>query len=73
MKLLFKNEKEEYLSLSLSHKAVLRRLALFNKGRYYQELLFEEIKLAVPEIDSINAFYNCAQKSFLNVNQVGSC
>ena len=73
MKFLFKNEKEEYLSLSLSHKAVHKRLALFNKGRDYQELLFEEIELAVPEIDSINALYNCAQKSLLNVNQVGSC
>ena len=48
-------------------------LALVNKDRDYQELSVEEIELAVAEIDSINALYNCPQKTLLNVNQVGSC
>ena len=73
MKILFKNEKEEKLSLSLFHQTVLKMLALVNKDRYYQELSVEETELAVAEIDSINALYNCVQKTLLNVNQVGSC
>ena len=73
MKILFKNEKGEKLSLSLFHQTVLKMLALVNKDRDYQELSVEDIELAVAEIDSNNALYNCAQKTLLNVNQVGSC
>ena len=73
MKILFKNEKEKKLSLSLFHQTVFRMLALVNKDRDYQEPSVEEIELAVAEIDSINDLYNCAQKTLLNVNQVGSC
>ena len=73
MRILFKNEKEEKLSLPLFHQTVLKVLALFNKDRDYQEFSVEEIEVAVAEIDSINALYNCAQKALLNVNQVGSC
>ena len=73
MRILFKNEKEEKLSLPLFHQTVLKVLALFNKDRDYQEFSVEEIEVAVAEIDSINALYNCAQKTLLNVNQVGSC
>ena len=73
MKILFKNEKGEKLSLSLFHQTVLKMLALVNKNRDYQELFVEDSELAVAEIDSINALYNCAQKALLNVNQVGSC
>ena len=73
MKILFKNEKWGKLSLSLFHQTVLKMLALVNKDRDYQELSVEDIELAVAEIDSINAIYNCAQKTLLNVNQVGLC
>ena len=73
MKILFKNEKGEKLSLSLFHQTVLKMLALVNKDRDYQELSVENIELAVAEIDINNALYNCAQKTLLNVNQVGSC
>ena len=73
MKILFKNEKGEKLSLSLFHQTVLKMLALVNKDRDYQELSVEDIELAVAEIDSNNALYNCTQKTLLNVNQVGSC
>ena len=48
-------------------------LALVNKDRDYQELSVEGIELAVAEIYSINALYNYAQKTLLNVNQVGLC
>ena len=48
-------------------------LALVNKDRDYQELSAEDTELAVTEIDNINTIYNCAQKTLLNVNQVGSC
>ena len=73
MKILFKNEKGEKLSLSLFHQTVLKMLALVNKDRDYYELPVEDIELAVAQIDSINALHNCAQKILLNVNQVGSC
>ena len=73
MKILFKNEKGEKLSLSLFHQTVLKMLALVNKDRDDQELSVGNIELAVAEIDSNNALYNCAQKTLLNVNQVGSC
>ena len=63
MKILFKNEKEEKLSLSLFHQTVLKMLALVNKYRDYQELSVEEIELAVAKIDVINTLYNCAQKN----------
>ena len=63
MKILFKNEKEEKLSLSLFHQTVLKMLALVNNYRDYQELPVEEIELAVAEIDGINTLYNCAQKN----------
>ena len=66
MKILFKNEKGE--KLSLFHQTVLKILALVNK-----ELSVEDIELAVTEIDNIKDIYNCAQKTLLNVNQVGSC
>ena len=61
------------LSSSLFHQTVLKMLALVNKDRDYQELSVEETKFAVAEIDSINALYNGAQKTLLNVNQVDSC
>ena len=48
-------------------------LALVSKGRDYQELSAEDIELADAEIGKINTIYNCAQKTLLNVNQVGSC
>ena len=73
MKILFKNEKGEKLSLSLFHQMVLKMLALVNRNRDYQELSIEDIELAVAEIDHINAIYNCAQKKLLTVNQCGSC
>ena len=73
MKTLFKNEKGEKLSLHLFHQTVLKVLVLVNKDRDYQELPVEDVELAAVEIDSINALYNCAQKTLLNVNQVDSC
>ena len=68
MKILFKNEKGEKLSLSLFCQTVLKMLALVNK-----EWSVEDIELAVTEIGNINDIYNCAQKTLLNANQVGSC
>ena len=44
MKILFKNEKEEKLLLSLFHQTVLKMLTLVNKDRDYQELSDEEIE-----------------------------
>ena len=44
MKILFKNEKEEKLLLSLFHQTVLKMLTLVNKDRDYQELSVEEIE-----------------------------
>ena len=38
-----------------------------------QELSVEDIELGVGEKDNNNVLYNCAQKTLLNVNQVGSC
>ena len=73
MKILFKNEKGEKLSLSFFHQTVLKILALVNKDRDCQELSAEDTELAVTEQDNINTIYNCAQKSLLSVNQVGSC
>ena len=73
MKILFKNEKGEKLSLSLFHQTVLKMLVLVNKDRDYQELSVEDMELAVAEIENINAIYNCAQKTLLNLTQVGSC
>ena len=43
-----------------------------NKDRDYQDLSVEDIELVVTEIDSINALYNCSQKTLPNVNQVNS-
>ena len=54
------------------HQTVHKMLALVNKDRDYQEFSVENIELAVAEIDSINALYNFAQKTLLNVYQVGS-
>ena len=73
MKILFKNEKGEKLSLPLFHQMVLKMLALVNRNRDYQELSIEDIELAVAEIEHINAICNCAQKKLLTVNQCGSC
>ena len=73
MKILFKNEKGEKLSLSFFHQTVLKILALVNKDRDCQELSAEDTELEVTEQDNINTIYNCAQKSLLSVNQVGSC
>ena len=75
MKILFKNEKGEKLSLSLFHLCftVLKMLPLVNKDRDYQELSVEDMELAVAEIENINTIYNCAQKTLLNLTQVGSC
>ena len=73
MKILFKNEKGKKLSLSLFHQTVLKILALVNKDRDCQELSAEDTELPVTEQDNIYTIYNCAQKSLLNVNQVGSC
>ena len=73
MKILFKNEKGEKLSLSLFHQTVLKMLVLVNKDRDYQELSVEDMELAVAEIENINTIYNCAKKTLLNLTQVGSC
>ena len=62
MKILFKNEKREKLSLSLYHQPVLKILVLVNKYRDYQELFVEEIELVIAEIGNINSICNCAQK-----------
>ena len=52
MKIIFKNEKEEKLSLSSFHETILKMLALINKDRDYQELSVEDTQLAVAGIDS---------------------
>ena len=61
VKILFKNEKGEKLSLFLLYQTVLKMLALVNKDRDYQELSAEDTELAVTEIDNINTIYNCTK------------
>ena len=70
MKILFKNKNG--VKPSFFHQTVLKMLALVNKDGDYQDLSVEDIELVVTEIDSINALYNCSQKTLLNINQVNS-
>ena len=70
MKLLFKNQRNEKISLSVYHAIVIKLLSLVSKGEKHQDLSADDIEMAIVELDEIKATYNFVQKNLVNATLI---
>ena len=70
MKLLFKNQRNEKISLSVYHAVVIKLLSLVSKDENHQDLSADDIEMAIVEFDEIKATYNFVQKNLVNATVI---
>ena len=70
MKLLFKNQRNEKISLSVYHAVVIKLLSLVSKDENHQDLSADDIEMAIVKFDEIKATYNFVQKNLVNATVI---
>ena len=70
MKLFFKNQRNEKISLSVYHAVVIKLPSLVSKDEKHQDLSEDDIEMAIVELDNIKATYNFVQKSLVNTTLI---